>query len=169
MITQCYKWSQVCQRSKCWNTGRNGLACHSQAVCKAFPRLLSGPDCQASPASHRFAQGRLSRRHACLCVSSRGTCLQSHSPTPQAAMLFSVRFACVSLSGSTIGVSAIVYHPLAPSVLCTQLLQLLGSITTLFPFLRWLFKKAFIKNYVPSTVLGTKWTKQTWYLTAQGL
>lgn len=128
MINQCYRWCQIGQRSSCWTIGTNGLACHLKTVCKLFPRLLNYTDCQASQMSHWFAQGLLSRRYMCLCMSSWGTCLKSHSPVPQTEMMLHGLCACSSLFDSTIRLSTVVYHPLAISKLCSQLLQAVSNL-----------------------------------------
>lgn len=155
MINQCYRWCQIGQRSSCWTIDTNGLACHLKTVCKLFPRLLNYTDCQTSQMSYWFAQGLLSRRHMCLCMSSWGTCLKSHSPVPQAEMMLHGLCTCSS--------------PLTPPSDClllfTTLLLFLSFVVSCcklflispipFPFLHWLFKKKkhlLGKNYVPSTV-----------------
>lgn len=96
MVAGGYKWNQFSQCSWYQNTGPNGSACHSGAVCKPVSRLLSCIDCQTSWISHWFTQELFSSRLMFLRMSSWGTWLKSHSSMPRVVMMFCELFAHIS-------------------------------------------------------------------------
>ena len=133
-------------------------------MCKPFPRLLSCGDHQASRMSPWFTQGCWAEG-SCACACPRGAHAWNHTALSPRLQLCSISFVHASPPLTQPSECLLLLQSHSTSKLWSQLLQLFLISTILFAFLQRFFKK--IKS--PGTVLGTKWTRQTWYLITQSL
>ena len=153
MITQRYKWSKSAVE----------LVCHLRAGRKLFPQAVLPA---RPPNATLSCSGLLSSRHMCLCMSSWDRCLKSQSRVPDSNAVLWAFCMCCSLWLPHQNVCCGLPPPRYFWALCSAVATVCNPLYYLSVSSLIIQKHLLSKNYVPSTVLGTKWTKQIWYLIA---
>lgn len=144
VITQCYKWSRICQQSQCWQHRHKWPRVSLTGSVQTAPRLLSCTDhqtSQMSPWLTRSFWAKSTCPHRAYAWNHTAPC-----PWPQCCFM---GFLHINISVTPPSECLLLSHPCAVSKLCGQLQRLVLITTILFPFLHWLFKNNLLKkNYV---------------------